>query len=166
MENSNYDRCAKALEQGHSRHGAQIGFLQLQRQFAAFPVPTHCPASAARTVRRFARSPQARATRTGSAAGELVFHVFGAIAHFERRLIAERTRDGIRAARARGKVPGRPALDPEKLAAFNRQIPQNRSGEEDDIKGPAVFLASDAAAFVTGHTLVVDGGMLGASPIL
>jgi DNA invertase Pin-like site-specific DNA recombinase len=40
---------------------------------------------------------------TSSAAGELVFHVFGAIAHFERRLIAERTKDGIAAARARGK---------------------------------------------------------------
>ena len=35
---------------------------------------------------------------TSSAAGELVFHVFGAIAHFERRLISERTRDGIGAA--------------------------------------------------------------------
>ena len=44
---------------------------------------------------------------TSSAAGELVFHVFGAIAHFERRLIAERTKDGIAAARARGKLPGR-----------------------------------------------------------
>src|SRR5438552_4075791 len=32
-----------------------------------------------------------------SAAGELVFHVFGAIAHFERRLISERTKDGIAA---------------------------------------------------------------------
>jgi DNA invertase Pin-like site-specific DNA recombinase len=32
---------------------------------------------------------------TSSAAGELIFHVFGAIAHFERRLIAERTKDGI-----------------------------------------------------------------------
>ena len=42
---------------------------------------------------------------TSSAAGELVFHVFGAIAHFERRLIAERTKDGIAAARARGKLP-------------------------------------------------------------
>ena len=47
---------------------------------------------------------------TNSAAGELVFHVFGAIAHFERRLIAERTRDGIAAARARGKRPGRHPL--------------------------------------------------------
>ena len=54
---------------------------------------------------------------TGSAAGELVFHVFGAIAHFERRLIVERTRDGLAAARARGARPGRPALDPGKLEA-------------------------------------------------
>jgi DNA invertase Pin-like site-specific DNA recombinase len=43
---------------------------------------------------------------TASAAGELVFHVFGAIAHFERRLIAERTKDGIAAARVHGKHPG------------------------------------------------------------
>ena len=35
---------------------------------------------------------------TSSAAGELVFHVFGSIAQFERRLIVQRTRDGIAAA--------------------------------------------------------------------
>jgi gluconate 5-dehydrogenase len=50
--------------------------------------------------------------------------------------------------------------DPERLAKFHEQVPQRRSGGEDDIKGAAVFLASDAAAFVTGHTLVVDGGTL------
>ncbi|MEE4280258.1 MAG: recombinase family protein [Halieaceae bacterium] len=54
---------------------------------------------------------------TSSAAGELVFHVFGSIAQFERRLIAERTRDGIAAARAEGRKPGRPALDREKVQA-------------------------------------------------
>ena len=54
---------------------------------------------------------------TTSAADELVFHVFGAIAHFERRLIAERTKDGIAAARARGKRPGRQPLDADKIAA-------------------------------------------------
>ncbi len=54
---------------------------------------------------------------TSSAAGELVFHVFGAIAHFERRLIAERTRDGLAVAKARGKRIGRPALDAAKLDA-------------------------------------------------
>ena len=54
---------------------------------------------------------------TSSAAGELVLHVFGAIAHFERRLIAERTKDGIAAARAKGKVPGRQPLDADKVQA-------------------------------------------------
>ena len=54
---------------------------------------------------------------TTSAAGELVFHVFGAIAHFERRLISERTRDGIAAARKRGRKPGRPALDRDIVSA-------------------------------------------------
>jgi len=54
---------------------------------------------------------------TSSAAGELVFHVFGAIAHFERRLIAERTKDGLAAARAKGKRPGRKPVDSEKVRA-------------------------------------------------
>ena len=54
---------------------------------------------------------------TSSAAGELVFHVFGAIAHFERRLIAERTKDGIAAARAKGKRPGRQPLDTDRITA-------------------------------------------------
>jgi DNA invertase Pin-like site-specific DNA recombinase len=54
---------------------------------------------------------------TSSAAGELIFHVFGAIAHFERRLISERTKDGIAAARARGKHPGRQPLDMAKVEA-------------------------------------------------
>ena len=54
---------------------------------------------------------------TTSAAGELVFHVFGAIAHFERRLISERTKDGIAAARAKGKFPGRQPLAQDKVSA-------------------------------------------------
>ncbi len=54
---------------------------------------------------------------TSSAAGELIFHVFGAIAHFERRLISERTKDGIEAARAKGKLPGRQPLDMGKIEA-------------------------------------------------
>ena len=54
---------------------------------------------------------------TASAAGELIFHVFGAIAQFERRLIVERTKDGIAAARAKGKVPGRQPVDADKVQA-------------------------------------------------
>ena len=59
---------------------------------------------------------------TSSAAGELVFHVFGAIAHFERRLISGRTRDGIAAARKRGRTPGRPPLDPDTVSAAQKLI--------------------------------------------
>jgi hypothetical protein len=40
-------------------------------------------------------------------AGELVFHLFGAVAHFERRLIAERAKDGIAAARCAPASHGR-----------------------------------------------------------
>lgn len=50
--------------------------------------------------------------------------------------------------------------DPEKYAQFRKRIPLDRAGEEDDVKGAVVFLASDASAFVTGHTLVVDGGIM------
>ena len=50
--------------------------------------------------------------------------------------------------------------DPEALARFERQIPMGRSGEADDVKGAVVFLASEASRFVTGATLVVDGGTI------
>ena len=45
---------------------------------------------------------------TTTPAGRLVFHIFASIAQFERERIAERTRDGIAAARRRGRVVGRP----------------------------------------------------------
>lgn len=49
---------------------------------------------------------------TTSAAGKLIFHVFAALAEFERNLIRERTRAGLAAARARGRKGGRkPALE-------------------------------------------------------
>jgi gluconate 5-dehydrogenase len=41
---------------------------------------------------------------------------------------------------------------------FLSQIPLHRFGNEHDLKGSAVFLASDASDYVTGHVLVVDGG--------
>ena len=45
---------------------------------------------------------------TTSPGGKLVFHIFGALAEFERNLIRDRTRAGLEAARARGKKGGRP----------------------------------------------------------
>ena len=45
---------------------------------------------------------------TSSAAGSLIFHIFGSLAEFERALIKERTMAGLSAARARGRKGGRP----------------------------------------------------------
>ena len=54
---------------------------------------------------------------TTTSTGKLVFHVFGALAEFERNLIRDRTRAGLAAARARGRNGGRPkALDPAQRA--------------------------------------------------
>ena len=47
---------------------------------------------------------------TTTPGGRLVFHVFGALAEFERELIHERTQAGLAAARARGRVGGRPTV--------------------------------------------------------
>jgi DNA invertase Pin-like site-specific DNA recombinase len=50
---------------------------------------------------------------TTTASGELIFHLFSALAQFERRLIQERTRAGLAVARARGKKGGRTPLGAE-----------------------------------------------------
>jgi NAD(P)-dependent dehydrogenase (short-subunit alcohol dehydrogenase family) len=46
------------------------------------------------------------------------------------------------------------------IQTFLTGIPLDRLGEMDDVIGPVVFLASDAARFITGITLPVDGGNL------
>ena len=49
--------------------------------------------------------------------------------------------------------------NPKTLATANASTPLGRIGEPDEIAGAAVFLASDAGWFVTGQTLVIDGGV-------
>lgn len=51
--------------------------------------------------------------------------------------------------------------DPERLASISARIPAGRWGTPDDFKGSVVYLASKAGAYVSGHTLVVDGGWMG-----
>src|SRR5215213_4903876 len=52
---------------------------------------------------------------TTTSGGKLIFHIFGALAEFERDIIRERTNAGLEAARSRGKLGGRPkALTSEK----------------------------------------------------
>jgi NAD(P)-dependent dehydrogenase (short-subunit alcohol dehydrogenase family) len=50
--------------------------------------------------------------------------------------------------------------NPEYMAHITPRIPMGRLGTPDDIAGPAVFLASDLARYVTGITMPVDGGFL------
>ncbi len=57
------------------------------------------------------------AVDTSSSSGKLIFHIFDALAEFERNLIRERTQAGLQAARARGRKGGRPkSLDRDKQA--------------------------------------------------
>lgn len=54
------------------------------------------------------------AINTTTSSGKLFFHIFGALAEFERNLIRERTKAGLAAARSRGRKGGRPlSLDPK-----------------------------------------------------
>jgi DNA invertase Pin-like site-specific DNA recombinase len=63
---------------------------------------------------------------TTSPGGRLVFHVFAALAEFERDLIRERTNAGLAAARARGRTGGRPSsLSSDQIKAARRMYDQN-----------------------------------------
>lgn len=63
----------------------------------------------------------AEAVDTTTPTGQLIFHVFASIAEFERARIRERTREGLNAARARGRVGGRPrSLTVEQCAEIRK----------------------------------------------
>lgn len=60
---------------------------------------------------------------TSTPSGELLFHVFGALAQYERELIAERVKAGLAAARQRGRIGGRPrAISVEKIKAITESL--------------------------------------------
>lgn len=66
---------------------------------------------------------------TTTSGGKLIFHIFGALAEFEREVIRGRTNAGLQAARARGRLGGRPtiqSLDPKKVA-LARKLYTDRS---------------------------------------
>ncbi len=83
-----------------------------------------------------------------------------------RALAAELGRDGVR---VNAIGPGfietainahARANNPEMVTSFLTHTPLGRTGTPDDIVGPAVFLASDQSAYMTGAILMVDGGYM------
>src|SRR3954462_4549889 len=70
---------------------------------------------------------------TTTSTGKLVFHVFAALAEFERHLIRERTGAGLAAARARGRKGGRPRCLDEKRRAQAIRLHRDKSNTIDDV---------------------------------
>lgn len=83
---------------------------------------------------------------------------------FTRALAAELGKEGVRVnAIGPGLIETKinaeaRAKNPEMVAMVMRHTPLNRPGKPEDIAGPAVFLASDMSAYVTGCIVMVDGG--------
>ncbi|MVN90931.1 SDR family NAD(P)-dependent oxidoreductase [Mucilaginibacter aquatilis] len=90
----------------------------------------------------------------------------GALASLVKALANEWTSKGVT---VNGIAPGYIATDntealrndPDRSKSILDRIPAGRWGEPQDFKGPAVFLASKAGDYVTGHLLTVDGGWMG-----
>ena len=73
---------------------------------------------------------------TTTSGGKLIFHIFGALAEFERDIIRERTNAGLAAARARGRVGGRPkapTLNTPKKVALAQSLYDDKENSIDDI---------------------------------
>ena len=70
---------------------------------------------------------------TTSSGGKLIFHIFGALAEFERELIRERTQAGLDAARGRGRKGGRPRLLDQRKVAMARALHADKGNSIEDI---------------------------------
>ena len=99
-ERPELEQCRKAL-----RNGDTLVVWRLDRLGRSLPDLVQIVADLERSGVSFESLNEK--IETGSAAGKLVFHVFAALAEFERSLIRERTRAGLAAARARGRSGGR-----------------------------------------------------------
>src|SRR5438045_5144511 len=91
---------------------------------------------------------------TSPPGGKFTFHLFGALAEMERDVIRQRTKAGLEAARARGRIGGRPALHFDA-----RKLQQTREfSEEKEIRVSAIITVTGFASSSSLHKSVVDAG--------
>ena len=88
----------------------------------------------------------------------------GAVSSLTRQWATEWAKHGIRVNAIMPTFVDTPQVamlleDPAFKSNIVNRIPLGRVGETRDIVGPAIFLCSDAASFVTGHVLTIDGGL-------
>jgi len=70
---------------------------------------------------------------TSSSGGKLIFHIFGALAEFERDVIRDRTMAGLASARARGRVGGRPKIMTDKKLRLAKTLLSDNTNTIDDV---------------------------------
>lgn len=95
---------------------------------------------------------------TSSAMGRFFFHVMGALAEMERELIVERTRAGLAAARAQGRIGGRrPKLSPEQWEQIGRLLksghPRAELARIYDISEQTIYKRYPAQSLVVSQTV-------------
>ena len=92
-------------------------------------------------------------------ASPVAYHALkGGIVHMTRHLAVYWAKDDIRVnCLSPGPFPG-PKANPDMVARLEKKSPMARMGRPGELKGAVVFLASDAASYVTGQNLLVDGG--------
>ena len=64
---------------------------------------------------------------TSTSGGKLIFHIFGALAEFERDIIRDRTKAGLEATRKRGRLGGRPRIMDKKKVALAKSLFKDKS---------------------------------------
>jgi excisionase family DNA binding protein len=107
---------------------------------------------------------------TTTSGGRLIFHVFGALAQFERELVRERTLAGLKAARARGRMGGRPALmTTDKTTTAQRMYDQQELTVEQiaralGVSRSTIYRALNRTGSITHRRVQLAGQQAGQQP--
>jgi gluconate 5-dehydrogenase len=144
-----------------TRHlGNATGYFLLARRMRDHAVERQSPASIVLLGSMYGvvgSYPQAYEDIT--VASPAAYHALkGGIVHLTRHLAVYWARDGVRVnCLSPGPFPS-PSVSPVLVERLNERVPMGRMGKPHELKGPIVFLASDASSYVTGQNFLVDGG--------